>query len=102
MRTATRRQFLRRAGCAGLGLLARPLRAAPPDDKRPLNFAFILIDDMGWSDLDCYGSTYHLSPRIDRLAREGMRFTDAYAACPVCSPTRASILTGKYLSLIHI
>ena len=102
MRTATRRQFLRRAGCAGLGLLARPLRAAPPDDKRPLNFAFILIDDMGWSDLDCYGSTYHLSPRIDRLAREGMRFTDAYAACPVCSPTRASILTGKYPARVGV
>jgi uncharacterized sulfatase len=63
---------------------------------RPPNFVFILADDMGWADLGCYGSTYHESPIIDGLAAEGMRFTDAYAACPVCSPTRASILTGKY------
>ena len=60
------------------------------------NFIFILIDDMGWMDLGCYGSEFYETPNIDRLAREGMRFTDAYAACPVCSPTRASILTGRY------
>jgi len=56
----------------------------------------ILIDDMGWKDLVCYGSSFYETPNIDRLAREGMRFTDGYAACPVCSPTRASIMTGKY------
>ncbi len=60
------------------------------------NFIFILIDDMGWMDLGCYGSEFYETPHIDQLAREGMRFTDAYAACPVCSPTRASILTGRY------
>jgi len=63
--------------------------------KKP-NIIFILIDDLGWVDLTCYGSTFYETPNIDRLASEGMRFTDAYAACPVCSPTRASILTGKY------
>lgn len=63
--------------------------------KRP-NFIFILIDDMGAGDLSCYGSSFYETPNIDRLAREGMLFTDAYAAAPVCSPTRASILTGKY------
>ena len=63
--------------------------------KRP-NILFILIDDMGWRDTGCYGSPFYETPSIDRLAGEGMRFTDAYAACPVCSPTRASILTGKY------
>lgn len=63
--------------------------------KRP-NFIFILIDDMGARDLSCYGSSFYETPNIDRLAREGMLFTDAYAAAPVCSPTRASILTGKY------
>lgn len=57
---------------------------------------FVLLDDMGWRDLACYGSSFYETPNIDRLAREGMRFTDAYAASPVCSPTRASILTGKY------
>ena len=63
--------------------------------KKP-NIIFILIDDLGWTDVGCYGSTFYETPNIDRLASEGMRFTDAYAACPVCSPTRASILTGKY------
>ncbi|MHA1371065.1 MAG: sulfatase, partial [Promethearchaeota archaeon] len=60
------------------------------------NFIFILIDDLGWRDLSCYGSEFYETPNLNRLAREGMSFTDAYAACPVCSPTRASILTGKY------
>ncbi|MFP3902734.1 MAG: sulfatase [Armatimonadota bacterium] len=60
------------------------------------NVIFILIDDMGWKDLACYGSDFYETPNIDRLAQEGMTFTDAYAACPVCSPTRASIQTGKY------
>jgi arylsulfatase A-like enzyme len=60
------------------------------------NILFILTDDLGWRDLGCYGSTFYETPRLDRFAREGMRFTDAYAACPVCSPTRASLLTGKY------
>ena len=63
--------------------------------RRP-NFVFFLADDLGWRDTGCYGSTFYETPNIDRLAREGMRFTDAYAACPVCSPTRASIMTGKY------
>ena len=60
------------------------------------NIIFILIDDMGARDLGCYGSTFYETPNIDTLAAEGMLFTDAYAACPVCSPTRASILTGRY------
>ncbi|HUV39553.1 MAG TPA: sulfatase [Planctomycetota bacterium] len=63
--------------------------------RRP-NIIFILIDDLGWRDLGCCGSTFYETPHLDRLASEGVRFTDAYAACPVCSPTRASILTGKY------
>src|SRR4051794_10098579 len=69
--------------------------AAPSNDRRP-NLIFILADDFGWRDLGCYGSTFYETPNLDRLAKEGMRFTDAYAACCVCSPTRASILTGKY------
>ncbi len=64
-------------------------------DTRP-NIIFILIDDMGWRDLGCYGSSFYETPNIDRLAAQGMQFSNAYAACPVCSPTRASILTGKY------
>ncbi len=60
------------------------------------NIILIVIDDFGWADLGCYGSTYHETPNLDALARCGMRFTDAYAACPVCSPSRAAIMTGKY------
>ncbi len=60
------------------------------------NVVFFLIDDLGWKDLGCYGSTYYKTPNIDRLAAEGMRFTNGYAACNVCSPTRAAIMTGKY------
>ncbi|MFP3937373.1 MAG: sulfatase [Phycisphaerae bacterium] len=66
------------------------------------NFIFILLDDLGWADLGCYGSTFHETPRLDALAQESMRFTDAYAACPVCSPTRASILTGQYPARIPL
>lgn len=60
------------------------------------NFVFFLIDDLGRQDLGCYGSTFHETPNVDQLAREGVQFMDAYSAAPLCSPTRASILTGKY------
>ncbi|RMH05313.1 MAG: sulfatase [Planctomycetota bacterium] len=60
------------------------------------NFLFLLADDLGWTDLGCTGSTFYDTPALDQLAAGGTRFTQAYAACPVCSPTRASILTGKY------
>jgi len=71
-------------------------------DKHKPNFLFILADDFGWSQLGCYGSRYYETPNIDKLAEEGMKFTDAYAACPVCSPTRASIMTGKYPARLHL
>lgn len=60
------------------------------------NIVFILADDLGWKDLGCYGSTFYETPNLDKLAGQGIRFTRAYAACCVCSPTRASIMTGKY------
>jgi arylsulfatase A-like enzyme len=66
------------------------------------NIIFILADDLGWRDLGCYGSSFYETPALDRLAGEGLRFTDAYAACNVCSPTRASILTGKYPARLHL
>lgn len=76
----------------GLLGLAWSLPAAAP---RP-NIVFFLADDLGQRDLGCYGSTFYETPNLDRLARDGARFTDAYAACPVCSPTRASIMTGQW------
>ncbi len=66
----------------------------------PPNIILILVDDLGWRDLGSYGSTFYETPHVDQLATEGTRFTDAYAAAPVCSPTRASILTGKYPATI--
>jgi arylsulfatase A len=62
----------------------------------PLNVILILVDDLGWMDLSCQGSDYYQTPHIDRLAKEGMRFTNGYAACAVCSPTRAAVQTGRY------
>ena len=79
---------------------ASALHAAPAKEKP--NIVFILADDLGWADLGCYGSTFYETPNLDHLAKQGMRFTDAYAAAPVCSPTRASILTGKYPARLGI
>jgi arylsulfatase A-like enzyme len=76
--------------------VSAPLFAAPP------NVVLIVADDLGWRDLGCYGSTYHKTPNIDRLAKDGARFTEFYAACPVCSPTRASLLTGRYPQRMNI
>ena len=60
------------------------------------NVILFLVDDLGWTDLGCYGSDMYQNPNVDKLASEGMRFTSAYSSCTVCSPTRASIMTGKY------
>jgi arylsulfatase A-like enzyme len=77
------------------------LRARGAPAKRP-NILFILADDLGWKDLSCYGSTFHETPNIDRLAGSGMKFTCAYTAGTVCSPTRASIVTGRYPARVGI
>jgi arylsulfatase A len=70
--------------------------ASAQASEQPPNFVIILVDDLGWTDLTCQGSKYFETPNIDRLAAEGMRFTDGYAACAVCSPTRAAVQTGRY------
>ena len=67
-----------------------------PLPKKKPNFLFILADDLGWRDLGCFDSSFYETPNLDKLASESMKFTNAYAACPVCSPTRASIMAGKY------
>jgi arylsulfatase A-like enzyme len=68
--------------------------------KQP-NFLILLIDDLGVMDVGCYGQEIVKTPNIDKLAEDGMKWTNAYAACPVCSPTRAAILTGKSPARIH-
>lgn len=70
--------------------------------ERLPNVVLFLVDDLGWSDVGCYGSRFYDTPHVDRLAGEGVRFTQAYAACHVCSPSRAAILTGKYPARLHL
>jgi arylsulfatase A-like enzyme len=78
------------------------LRAQPAPTTRPPNIVVILVDDMGHRDLGCTGSTYFRTPHIDRLAKDGVRFTSAYAAAPVCSPTRAALLTGIHPARLRL
>jgi arylsulfatase A len=99
-----RREFVKSVSWGAAALLGGFGRAAGAGEKargRP-NVVFVLADDLGWAQVGCYGNRFYETPNIDRLAREGLRFTDAYAACPVCSPTRASIMTGKYPARLHI
>jgi len=99
-----RRDLLKAAGVGAAAFICGGVSRLLGQDRarvRP-NFVFFLIDDLGWADLGCYGSTFYETPNIDRLAARGMRFTNAYAACPVCSPTRASIMTGKYPARLGI
>jgi arylsulfatase A len=105
-----RRLFIKQVGAAclaGAGTLSsldagswKPGTTQSP--KIPLNFILINVDDLGWTDLGCYGSRFYETPNIDRLAAEGIRFTDAYAACAVCSPTRAALMTGRYPARIGV
>ena len=78
------------------------LSAAEAKAVRPPNVIVMLIDDMGMTDLSCYGSKFYESPAIDQLAKDGVRFTQGYSACTVCSPTRAALLTGKYPARLHL
>src|SRR5688572_9517478 len=87
---------------AGLLLLSIQVAAAEKPAAPPPNVIVILADDLGWTDLACYGSDLHETPHLDRLAREGTRFTQNYSACTVCSPTRSALMTGKYPARTHI
>lgn len=118
MRQTTRRGFLRiLAGTAAGGAVAAmagpaarsaaALTIAGVADeaagaKKKPNFIIILIDDMGWTDLGCFGSKYFETPHIDRFAAGAMKFTNGYAACAVCSPTRAAVMTGRYPARVGV
>jgi arylsulfatase A len=84
----------------GLGAIVPVAQGA--DKPTPPNVILILIDDLGWADLSCYGSTFHKTPHLDAMAKNGLRFTDAYAACPVCSPSRAAIMSGKWPARLNL
>ena len=85
---------------AGLLLAGAVARAAATDQK--VNVIVVLVDDMGWKDLSCQGSDFYETPQIDRLAASGVRFTTAYSACTVCSPTRAAMMTGQEPARLHL
>lgn len=102
-----RREFLNTmgkatAGLAGSGALLNLLQGCSSSKGKKWNIVFILSDDQGWNQVDYHGFKFYETPNIDRIAAEGIQFTDAYAAAPVCSPTRASIMTGKYPARLHI
>ncbi len=88
--------------CACALLAGCPFGASLCADEIQPNVIMILVDDMGWADSSTYGSAYYETPNLSRLAKEGMLFTDAYAASPLCSPTRASIMSGQYPARLRI
>jgi uncharacterized sulfatase len=92
-----RRHFL-----GAIGTMATLARSGHAATGRKPNIVLILADDMGQHQLSCYGNAFYETPNIDRIAAEGMKFVNGYAAAPVCSPTRAGIMTGKYPARLHI
>ena len=103
MRSRTRRQFLRDAGATGLSLVAVPewLKSVGSAGRKP-NIVFILADDLGYAELGCYGQTRIKTPNIDKLAKEGTRFTHCYSGSPVCAPSRCVLLTGKHTGHAYV
>ncbi|MFW6189805.1 MAG: sulfatase [Planctomycetota bacterium] len=100
-----RRQFLQAAagGTAMLAALGPFAAAAPsPEDQRPPNFVVVYTDDLGYGDIGCFGATDIDTPRIDRMADEGTKFTDFYSCAPVCTPARAAIMTGCYAQRVGL
>ena len=99
--SCTRRDFLKAVGLGAASVampgcrILRNQLTSKPSRKKP-NIIFILADDLGWAELGCYGNRFNETPHLDRLAGKGMRFTQAYASAPVCSPYRASLMTGQY------
>src|SRR3954469_6808152 len=94
----TRREFVGSAVAASAlaaSVSAKSAGASAPPAQRP-NVLYIMADDLGWGDLSCYGRPDYRTPNLDRLASEGTRFTHAYSASPVCTPTRCAFVTGRY------
>ncbi len=98
MTSLGRRSFLKSIGLGVLGLSAHGVlsKAFADSHVRKPNIVFILADDAGYGDLSCYGAEKYKTPNLDRLAREGMRFTDAHSPSAVCTPSRYAFMTGRY------
>ena len=99
----SRRDFVKAVGLGAVGWVISEVaaKAEAAGDRKP-NIIFILGDDLGWAELGCYGNSFNETPNLDRLAKQGVRFTDAYAAAPVCSPYRAALMTGQYPARVGI
>ncbi|MEN6363256.1 MAG: sulfatase [Bacteroidales bacterium] len=96
-----RNVFFKNVGLGVIGIIPFAQTDGATNVRKP-NVVFILADDWGWMDAQCYGSSFYETPNIDRFAKEGVRFTNAYAACHVSSPTRGSILSGQYPARTHL
>jgi arylsulfatase A-like enzyme len=96
------RTFIQQALLIGIGAFALAMPAQAADPARPPNIIFILADDQGWADIGCYGAKGFTTPNLDRMAKEGIRFTDFYVAQPVCSASRTALLTGCYPNRLGI
>lgn len=92
------------AGCTNNPVVEGPVDRPPPPPAPPgpLNVVLVQADDMGWHDLGAYGNRFHETPNLDRMAAEGVRFTDGYAASPICSPSRAALMTGRSPAALRI
>ena len=102
-----RREFLKVLGLGAAmaavpGCLGASQRASKKATEGKPNIVLVLADDLGWAELGCYGNKFNETPNLDKLAREGVRFTDAYAAAPVCSPFRAALMTGQWPARVGI
>jgi len=102
MDCCSRREFVKAAGLGAAALMAPGFAMGADASKKRPNVVLILADDLGWRDTSLYGSPFCETPNIERLAKRGVMFTQAYAANPLCSPTRASIMTGLYPARIGI
>ena len=96
-----RRDFLTNAALGATAVSLGMLGCKPPQNRKP-NIIYIMADDLGWAELGCYGNNFNETPHLDNLASRGIRFTQAYAPAPVCSPTRASVLTGQFPARVGI
>lgn len=95
-------KILKESAVQGILISAIILGVVGCKSPDPPNVVFILVDDLGWTDLGCYGSSFYDTPNLDALAAQSIRFTNAYAASPVCSPTRAAVMTGKHPARVGI
>ncbi len=102
MKILSRRSFVRATGAASLGALAASDRNAAAGPARPLNLLFVMTDQQRWDAMSCAGNTILDTPNLDRLAREGVRFENAYTNCPICVPARAVMLTGHSIHSVRV